>query len=116
MIFGWARLAIDAADRACNTGCDIHSFADAIASDINPEHRVALGFECPLFVPIPDDPEDLTSSRPGKGNRAWSVGAGAGSLATGLTETVWILDGVRRRLSTPCAVDVKWKPLQLSAG
>src|SRR6266436_3686374 len=114
--FGWARLAIDAADTACNTGCDIHSFADAIASDINAGHRVALGFECPLFVPIPDDPNDLTSSRPGEGNRAWSVGAGAGSLATGLTETVWILDRVRRRLSTPCAAHVKWKPFQLSGG
>lgn len=93
-------------------------FADAVASDINAGYPVALGFECPLFVPIPDDdhPKDLTSSRPGEGNRAWSVGGGAASLATGLTETVWILDRVRRRLSIPCAAHFKWKPFQLNGG
>ncbi len=114
--FGWARLVVDATDSACNTGSDIHSFADALAADINAGHPVAVGFECPLFVPVPDDPNDLTSARPGEGNRAWSAGAGAGSLATGLTETVWILERVRRRLSTPCAVHTKWKPFQLIGG
>src|SRR5271167_3182425 len=100
--FGWARLAVDASGSVCSSGREIQSFADNIAADINAGHRVALGFECPLFVPVPDDPKHLTSARPGEGNRAWSAGAGAGSLATGLTETVWILDRVRRRLSTPC--------------
>jgi len=114
--FGWARLAVDATDSACTTGSDIHVFADAIATDINAGNPVAVGFECPLFVPVPDDPHDLTSARPGEGNRAWSAGAGAGSLVTGLTETVWILDRVRRQLTTPCAVHCKWKAFQLSAG
>jgi hypothetical protein len=114
--FGWARFAVDATDSACDTGFDIHTFADALAADINAGHPVAVGFECPLFVPVPDDPKDLTSARPGEGNRAWSAGAGAGSLATGLTETVWILERVRRRLSTPCAVHTKWKPFQQSGG
>jgi len=114
--FGWARLAVDASDPVWNTGCEIQSFTDAIAADINAGHCVALGFECPLFVPVPDGPKDLTSARPGEGNRAWSAGAGAGSLATGLTETVWILDHVRRLLTMPCAVHAKWKPFQLSGG
>jgi hypothetical protein len=86
--FGWARLVVDATDSACNTGFDIYSFADALAADINAGHPVAVGFECPLFVPVPDDPNDLTSARPGEGNRAWSAGAGAGSLATGLTDSL----------------------------
>lgn len=114
--FGWARLAIDACNTVCNTGCEIRKFTDAIAADLNAGHLVALGFECPLFVPVPEDPKDLTSARPGEGNRPWSAGAGAGSLATGLAETVWILDGVRRQLSRPCAVHAKWKPFQLSGG
>jgi hypothetical protein len=114
--FGWARLAVDASDPVCNTGYEIQSFIDAIAADINAGHRVALGFECPLFVPVSDDPKELTSARPGEGNRAWSAAAGAASLATGLTETVWILDHVRRRLPTPCDVHADWKPFQLSGG
>ena len=114
--FGWARLEVDASVSACNTGCEIQAFADAVAADINAGHSVALGFECPLFVPVPDDPDSLTSARPGEGNRPWSAGAGAGSLATGLTETVWILDRVRRQLSAPCAVHAKWKPFQLTGG
>jgi hypothetical protein len=114
--FGWARLEVVDGDSRCNTGCEIQEFADAIAADINAGHHVALGFECPLFVPVPEDPNDLTSARPGEVNRAWSAGAGAGSLATGLTETVWILDRVRRQLSSPCVVHTKWTPFQLSHG
>jgi len=110
--FGWARLAIDEPSAACTTGHDIGKFADAIATDLNSEAHVAVGFECPLFVPIPEDPEGLTSARPGEGDRAWSAGAGAGSLATGLTETVWILDRVKRNVSVAPAVFVKWQPFR----
>ena len=114
--FGWARLEVVANDSRCTTGCEIQEFVDTIAADINAGHPVALGFECPLFVPVPEDPGNLTSARPGEGNRAWSAGAGAGSLATGLTETVWILDRVRRQLSGHCAVHVKWDSFQQSQG
>jgi hypothetical protein len=111
--FGWARLEVVAGDSMCTTGCEIEAFADAIAADINAGYGVALGFECPLFVPVPADPENLTLARPGEGNRSWSAGAGAASLATGLTETVWILNRVRRQLRAPCAVHGQWKPFQL---
>ncbi len=115
--FGWARLEVDQAV-GCSTGCDIQVFAKQIAMDLNAGQHVALGFECPLFVPVPDDPNGLTSARPGEGDRAWSAGAGAGSLATGLTETVWILDRVRRHLKSPCAVPVhtEWKPFESNGG
>jgi len=114
--FGWARLGADASDTTCTRGCDITVFADNVAADLNAGHRVALGFECPLFVPIPENPNDLTSARPGEGNRPWSAGAGAASLATGLTETVWILDHIRRRLSLPCPVHSKWEAFQVKGG
>lgn len=97
--FGWARLACDVATEPCTTGQDIAEFADLIAADLNAGANVALGFECPLFVPVPEDPRLLTSARPGEGDRAWCAGAGAGALATGLTETAWILDRVRTRTS-----------------
>jgi hypothetical protein len=114
--FGWARLAADDPSASCSTGSDIRLFADIIAADLDAGHRVAVGFECPLFVPVPDTPKGLTSARPGEADRAWSAGAGAGSLATGLTETVWILDRVRRRVRSPHAAHTRWQPFQSGGG
>lgn len=114
--FGWARLAADEPRATCTTGSDIEKFADLVAVDLNAGSHVAVGFECPLFVPVPEAPNGLTSARPGEGNRAWSAGAGAGSLATGLTETVWILDRVKKRVSMATATFAKWRPFREAAG
>ena len=106
--FGWARLAIDEPDSTCTTGREIHHFVDGLAADITAGFHVALGFECPLFLPLSVDPMALTSARPGEGDRAWSAGAGASSLATGLTETVWIFEQVRQRIRNVPAVFENW--------
>jgi hypothetical protein len=37
---------------------------------------VALGFECPLFVPVPEQALRLGAARPGEKNRSWSAGRG----------------------------------------
>lgn len=39
----------------------------AVASDLREGKAVAMGFECPLFVPLADLPVDLTRARPGEG-------------------------------------------------
>ena len=114
--FGWARLSVNGPGTACTTGRDIEQFAVGVAKDINAGLQVALGFECPLFLPDPKDPAELTSARPGEGGRAWSAGAGAGSLATGLTETVWILDQVKRRTDGQHSVFVDWPRFRDSRG
>src|SRR5207249_9958015 len=57
---------------------------------------VALGFECPLFRPVRDDPARLTASRDGERDRAWSVRAGAQALVTGLAQAIWVLRAIRR--------------------
>ena len=55
-----------------------------------------------------EDPTGLTSARSGEGDRAWSAGAGAAALATGLTETVWVLDQVKRRINVTPSVFADW--------
>jgi len=112
--FGWARLAVDEPGASCTTGRDIAEFAEVVAADLNAGAHVAIGFECPLFVPVPDSPVGVTSARLGEGDRAWS--AGAGSLTTGLTETVWIFDRVRRRTCVAAGVFAGWRPFRESAG
>jgi hypothetical protein len=114
--FGWARLAADEPGASCTTDSSISRFAEAIAADLNSGGHVAVGFECPLFVPLPEEPEGLTSERPGEGDRAWSAGAGAGSLAAGLTETVWILDRVKRHVSVEPTVFIEWQAFRAADG
>lgn len=76
---------------------EIARLADEVASDLDDGWPVALGFECPLYVPVPQDPYRLGKARKGEGNRAWSAGAGSGALTTGLVQAAWILRAVKQR-------------------
>ena len=93
--FGWAGVH----DNQRPEGSCIHDLVDEIATSLQAGHKVALGFECPLWVPVSDGPFDLTSARAVDGNKPWSAGAGACALATGLTESAWILSRVRQCLA-----------------
>lgn len=93
--FGWASLATDA-DEETSSGDDIQALAELVADRLAEGKRVALGFECPLWVPVADQPRELTRARGGEGNRAYSASAGAASLVTGLTEVAWILERIRQ--------------------
>lgn len=106
--FGWCR-ATEAGPPML--GQDIYDFAQGVAQDLNEGNSVALGFECPLFVPVPSNPIGLTQARLGEGNRPWSAGAGAGSLATGLTECVWILERVRTLAEVDIVPTFEWERL-----
>lgn len=106
--FGWARVQLPRVEPPYQAS-SIRELVESLAHDLVEGVPVALGLECPLFVPIPADPTALTSARRGEGNRPWSAGAGAAALATGLTETVWILQEVRRVTGTSCEAYVDWQ-------
>lgn len=106
--FGWACSLVYADSDKAGSGSDMALFADTVAGNLNVGVPVALGFECPLFVPISDSPTRLTAARRGEGRRPWSAGAGSGVLATGLTETVWILRRIRERLVSPVNAYLEW--------
>lgn len=95
--FGWCRKA----GQARKSGHDNQDLACGVVEDLANGKRVALGFECPLFVPITDDPTFLTRARTGEGSRSWSAGAGCGALTTGLSETVWVLERIRCTVTEP---------------
>jgi len=77
-----------------NSGGSPSSLAGFVAARLLEKKKVALGFECPLSVPIPSDEMRLGAGRVGEGNRPWSAGAGAGALATGLVQVTWVLTEV----------------------
>ena len=110
--FGWAAHSGEP-DREGWSGTDIGEFAQLVAGELAVERKVALGFECPLWIPIADEPSSLTRARSGEGNRAWSAAAGATSLTTGLAQVVWILDRIRQR-SNDTKAFLDWENFQRS--
>lgn len=100
---------------------DIGELAEHVAAELQQGSLVALGFECPTWIPIPFESEDIGRARPGEGARAWSAGAGAGALATGIAQIGWILDATVAKLgSTPVTTNRdRWaeqRPLLLWEG
>ena len=94
--FGWAgrRITRNAEAPPWRKGTDMRELVNHVSNDLNQGSNVALGFECPLWIPIRNRPEELTLSRPGDGQRSWSAGAGAGSLVTGLAQIPWMLQAI----------------------
>lgn len=78
---------------------DPSQLGDVVVAALNRGDRVALVFECPLSVPVPQPSgagwADLGRARTGEGNRSWSAGAGTGALATGLVQLTWLLHYLR---------------------
>lgn len=98
--FGWARLDPKQGSTQVerNDGTEIAELVDAVAHDLHVGERgVALGFECPLFVPVPKDPRRLGAARIGEGNRPFSGGPGTAALVTGLVQAAWVLRSLRER-------------------
>lgn len=89
-------------------GSQIEDLAERITRDLQGGAAVALGFECPLFVPVPSDPLRLGAARDGEGSRSWSAAAGAAALATGLAQVTWVLEAIRRNLSGDVPVYLQW--------
>ena len=99
--FGWASSAGDA-------GRLPSELAAYVAGVLNAGESVALGFECPLFVPVPDSEQELGKGRPGEGSRPWSAGAGSGALATGLAQVAWVLTRTRSLLRVAATGHLDW--------
>jgi hypothetical protein len=93
--FGWARTTPHSSIVAEHDASSPADLARAVLGELGASHPVALGFECPLFVPIPAAPLALGTARIGEGNRSWSAGAGSGALATGLVQAAWVLATIR---------------------
>lgn len=104
--FGWASAR---ASRVVRAGDKLEGLSQAVASDLNRGIPVALGFECPLFIPITPHAADLTRARIGEGSRAWCAGAGAGALATGLGQVVWVLQRVAELVKAPRFATLDWR-------
>ncbi len=111
--FGWAVRRAGASRTKLGTGGKdaIVVFADAIATDLNAGAKVAVGFEAPMWVPVPgpDDHASLGTQRAVDQGRPWSASAGATVLATGLAQVTWILTRIRKRTPAATPTFFRWE-------
>ncbi len=104
--FGWARLYPGSAEP--ETGATIAGLVEGLIEDLRCGDLVALGFECPLWAPLPDKANEIGKVRPGEvvpgtRPRPWSAGAGALALTMGVAEVPWILRAVKREAAKSSA-------------
>ena len=115
--FGWAGRSTDpnVQQHSWQQGTHPPKLVDAVANELTKGTKVALGFECPLWVPVRTTPSELTSGRIGDGQRPWSAQAGPQALAIGLVQVPWILREIRNK--TPNAeAFMDWDLYQESEG
>jgi hypothetical protein len=91
---GWAD-----SDGHSGTGDKLGEALEKLSDRLRAGHRVALGFEAPIWTPVRNDLSRITARRDGietKYNRAWSAGAGTGALGAALALMPWCLSRIAR--------------------
>ncbi len=101
--FGWycsdcLNLVNDAANGASSAFKDIEELVKRLSNTLERGRKVALGFECPLFIPVREDPRKFTRKREEDEQTAWSAGPAATVLVTGMAEISWTLDNLFKQL------------------
>jgi len=93
--FAWARGEPGSA--SLKPGTDISEIADLVAEDLQSGSSVALGFEAPLFLPVPESTTELSKRRDGESDRSWAALTGAYVATLALHQAAWILRRIRGR-------------------
>jgi hypothetical protein len=87
---------------------DIHELVEALRRDAATDLDVALGFEAPLFLPVPQEPTELGRARSGEGSRPYCGGAGPTVTVLGIQQTAWVLRAVAEAFQSH-AVTTEWR-------
>ena len=83
---------------------EIEDLARRVAADLVSGVNVALGFEAPMFLPVPNDVKQLSRGRREDGSRSCFAPAGGYVATLGLHQSAWIL----RRLKAVCGRTVRF--------
>jgi len=110
--FAWVRVEPEDATKLVGSH-DIRTLASRLKQDLKHGYDIALGFEAPLFIPVPEDADNLSRGRSGEGNRAWSAQAGSTVAMLGIHQAAWLLRVLRRSCGDSCELTLdrrKWPP------
>jgi hypothetical protein len=90
--FAWARRLSPASSEGAHEPDSIEAMATAIIACLRLGVPVAVGFEMPLFLPVPEVPTALGKARPTDTEApSWSSSTGASIMATGIVQAGWVL-------------------------
>lgn len=96
---------------------DIDELLIQIVRDARSGASVALGFEAPLFMPIPLLSSALSSGRNGESSRSMFAPAGASVTTLALHEVAWILRSLQQQIGSILGFTIDWrKPWRSSSG
>lgn len=84
---GWAVIH----EQKETAGQELGDFVREISTHLRKGRSIAVGFECPLYVPKRADIAKMTNCRLGEQVLNWCGGPGASVLATGLAQVNWVL-------------------------
>lgn len=102
---GWARFASGEAPEGSRS---LSALVDRLAADAANGWSLALGFEAPGFLPIPESPTSLNRARPGEGDRPWCFGAGAYTTAIGIQQSAWVVRTLASRAAATHDIATDW--------
>lgn len=105
--FAWARVSSLEPTRVC-VSQDIERLARSIGDDLTSGQSVALGFEAPLFFPVPQAAERLSRGRENERSRAFSAPAGLAVAALAVHQAAWLLRELFSRCGQTCEFSVDW--------
>lgn len=105
--FAWSRIEPDGLVPTASTSID--DVVPRLLADVGNGASVALGFESPLFMPIPIDSIDLNRGRVNEGNRSMFAPAAASVTTLGVHEAAWILRAIRDQAVRVLTYTLDWK-------
>lgn len=111
--FAWARLDPNEGTESIQGSRNIQCLVKRLELDIDKGYSVALGFEAPLFIPIPDNSRDLSKGREGEGRRSFASQIGLSVSALGIHQSAWILKRLHMSSSRRCVFTLElqcWPP------
>lgn len=108
--FGWARRIPGSDGEELHQPESIESLAASVVHVLRSGEPVALGFEAPLFIPVPENPDRLGKARPCDApSPSWSSSIGASVLATAMVQIPWTLGFIHEHVPD-LRVHVQWPP------
>jgi hypothetical protein len=110
--FAWVRGDPEATTNAVGSH-SIDALVRRAVVDISSGVSVALGFEAPLFIPVPLQSNQLSSARQGEGNRSFAAPAGSSVALLALHQCAWILAELAQATRRPCSLTLNiedWPP------
>lgn len=108
--FGWVRSDLKAAFKPAGSA-NIDELVNHLTKDLGSGASVALGFEAPLFMPVPDNSDDLSCARDGEGNRSMFAPAGGYVTTLACHQIAFILNKISSFKSTHDLIldEASWK-------